>query len=93
MRLPAGLRGTSPGPFFASSSFRGVELSELPRVYVATPREVARRLRESAKGRGDTILYEHHRWGPKARGAGTVEEIPEAWKFSGPRIEELFGAA
>jgi Holliday junction resolvase-like predicted endonuclease len=73
--------------------FRGVALSELPRVYVATPREVAQRLRESARERGDTILYEHHRWGPKAAGAGTVDQIPEIWKFSGQRIEDLFGAA
>jgi len=65
----------------------------MPRVYVATPNEVAQRLRQTAKGRGDTILYERHVWGPRARGAGTVDEIPVEWRFSRERVEELLGAA
>ena len=71
--------------------FKGVEPTAMPRVYLATPAEVAQRLRESAKGRGDTILYERHSWGPRARGAGTVEEIPSRWQFSPQRVDELFG--
>jgi len=73
--------------------FHGVAVTEMPRVYLATPEEVARRLHETAKGRGDTILYERHSWGVRARGAGTVEEIPRAWQFSQVRIEQLLGAA
>jgi Holliday junction resolvase-like predicted endonuclease len=69
--------------------FRGVAVTAMPRVYLATPQEVARRLHETAKGRGDTILYEHHSWGSRARGAGTVEEIPRAWQFSPERVEQL----
>jgi hypothetical protein len=64
-------------------------LNELPRLYVARPSEVAERLKATAKGRGDTILYEHHTWGPRAVGAGTIEQIPAAWKFSEERIEQL----
>ncbi len=73
--------------------FKGVQLTEMPRVYVATPREVAQRLRDAAKGRGETILHERHSWGPRAHGAGTVEEIPPTWHFAPVRIEELFSKA
>ncbi len=70
--------------------FKGVGMDELPRLYLAKPSEVADRLRQTANGRGDTILYEKHKWGLKAFATGTEEQIPEAWKFSAARIEELF---
>ncbi|MGD0349428.1 MAG: hypothetical protein ABSB84_03835 [Verrucomicrobiota bacterium] len=73
--------------------FRGVELADMPRAYLATPKEVAQRLHESVKGRGDTILYEHHEWSARAEGAGTIEKIPETWRFSPVRVEQLFNTA
>ena len=69
--------------------FKDVPIDQLPRVYLATPEEVAQRLKETAKGRGDTILYENHAWGLRAHGAGTNETIPEKWKFSLARVEQL----
>lgn len=77
---------------FCFVQFKGVNLHQLPRLYLARPNEVAARLRESAGGRGDTILYEEHLWGSRARGAGTVERIPAGWGFSVDRIELLLGA-
>lgn len=73
--------------------FKGVEIDQLPRAYVATPGEVAERLRQTAKGRGDTILYEKHAWGVRAHAAGTTEKVPEKWKFCAKRLEELLSAA
>lgn len=87
------LKQHKPRTVLCFVQFHGVALSELPRVYLATPAEVGQRLRDTAKGRGGTILYERHQWGPRARGAGTTEQIPEAWRFSSDRIEQLFGAA
>jgi hypothetical protein len=78
---------------FALVQFKGVPVSEMPRVYLATPHEIGRRLRDTAKGRGDTILYELHTWGPRAVGAGTTERIPESWRFSEARVAEMFEAA
>jgi hypothetical protein len=60
-------------------------------MYLVTPHEVAARLRDTAKGRGDTILYEEHVWSSRAHASGTVERIPEAWIFSSARITELLG--
>lgn len=72
--------------------FKGVEMQDLPRVYLASPQEVAERLRHTAKGRGDTILYEEHTWGTRAHGSGTVEKVPDEWRFSAKRVEQLLAA-
>jgi hypothetical protein len=69
--------------------FKGARLEEMPRIYVATPTEIASRLREAAGGRGDTILFEDHTRGPRAAGSGSVERIPDDWRLSEKRIEEL----
>jgi hypothetical protein len=73
--------------------FKGVPYDSMPRVYLASPTEVASRLKETAKGRGDTILYEKHTWGPRAAGAGMVEQIPGSWAFSYARAEHLLAEA
>jgi hypothetical protein len=65
----------------------------MPRVYLATPGEVAERLKATAKGRGDTILHEKKVWTERAHGAGTIEKIPSFWKFSSARIEHLMKSA
>lgn len=69
--------------------FQNVDVVQMPRIYLATPDDIGQRLHSTAKGRGDTILYERHSWGPRAHGAGTVEEIPAAWSFSPKRVEQL----
>jgi hypothetical protein len=74
---------------FCFVQFKGVGLNDLPRVYIARPAEVAQRMRDTAGGRGDTILFEDHAWGARAVGAGTVERIPECWRFSVERVNEL----
>jgi Holliday junction resolvase-like predicted endonuclease len=86
------LKGHKRGTILCFVQFHGVAITGMPRVYLATPDEVALRLHETAKKRGDTILYERHSWSPRAHGAGTVEEIPKAWQFSEERIKQLLGA-
>jgi Holliday junction resolvase-like predicted endonuclease len=80
-------RGTQT--VFCFVQFEGVALDKLPRTYLARPVEVAQRMRETAKGCGDSILYESHSWGPRAVGAGTVERIPDSWRFSAERLDQL----
>ena len=75
---------------FCFVQFEGTELNELPRIYLATPEEIANRLKESAGGRGSSILFEHHEWGHRAASTGKTDKIPANWKFSNERIEELF---
>ena len=68
----------------------GVAADQHPRVYFATPKEIAERLDASAGGRGETILYENHTWGPKAAGKGTTDCIPDDWVASEQRLKYLF---
>lgn len=72
--------------------FKGVHLDEMPRLYVATPVEVAARLYSASGGRGDTILWENYTRGPRAAGAGTVEKIPDSWRLSEARMAEILAA-
>lgn len=82
-----------PRTVFCFVQFKGVALDQMPRLYLATPKEVASRLHETASGRGDTILYERHTWGPQAFASGTCEIIPPSWFFSEARIETMFQIA
>ena len=61
----------------------------MPYVFLATPREIADRLKATAKGRGDTILHVRKVWAKHAHAAGTMDEIPANWAFSAARIEQL----
>ncbi len=74
---------------FCLVQFGGLSLSQMPRIYLATPHEIAARLRATSKGRGDSILYERQEWTSRAHGAGTIDEIPQAWILSEQRIYEL----
>lgn len=74
---------------FCLVQFRNTSVEELPRMYLATPHEVAEWLNKCASGRGDTILYEKHVWSSRGCGAGTIDIIPDSWKFTEKRLEEI----
>jgi hypothetical protein len=74
---------------FCLVQFGGAKLTEMPRLYLASPREIADRLRATSKGRGDSVLHERQEWTKRAHGAGTVDEIPSSWRFSEERISQL----
>ena len=71
--------------------FKDVPFDALPRVYLAWPKAIAERLKLASGGRGDTIVFEEYTRGPKAQGAGTIERIPDEWKMSKARVEQLLG--
>lgn len=69
--------------------FKGIEQDSLPRMYLATPKEVAAQLKKQSAGRGDTMLYELKKWTQRANGAGTVDAIPANWRLSNSRVDAL----
>lgn len=75
---------------FCLVQFKDTTPNEMPRMYLASPKEIAERMNASAGGRGETILYENHTWGPRAAGAGTKDCIPDSWLFSSERLKEMF---
>ena len=75
---------------FCLVQFENVADMQMPRMYLATPQEIADVLKKQAKGRGDTILYENHTWSLRAFAAGTVDQLPAAWEFTKARAEYMF---
>ena len=73
-----------PRTVFCFVQFEGVALHQMPRLYLATPEEVASRLHDTAAGRGDTTLFERHEWGPRAIAGHNRGDAP---------IVGLFGTA
>lgn len=87
--VDAWLKKHSRKTVFCLVQFRDVPIESLPRMYLATPQEIATWLKAAAAGRGDTILYERHAWSERAQAAGTVDVIPEKWKFTEDRLNEI----
>ncbi len=77
-------------PFFCLVQFKETAPHEMPRVYAASPEEMAERMKASAGGRSDTILYEEHVWGSGAAGFGTTDYLPEEWTLSSGRLQAMF---
>jgi hypothetical protein len=68
--------------------FERVPLYELPRIYLAAPGEIARRMIEATDRLDDSTLHETYEW-TSADGLSHTEFLPKAWLFSPERIEEL----
>jgi hypothetical protein len=83
------LKRHKPRTVLCLVQFLDIELARMPSLYLATPEEIGQRLHATAKGRGDTILYERHEWSSRTHSAGTIEELPSGWRFSPERIEAL----
>ncbi len=69
--------------------FEGVALNQLPRIYLATPAEIARRMREAAERTGQPYLYEQYDWTATDTGSTETTTLPGSWLFSHERIEDL----
>lgn len=78
-----------PGTILCLVQFKGAAFDEMPRVYLASPVEIFERLKNASGGRGDTILYENYKRGPRAAGAGSVERIPDQWRLSQERVDAV----
>ena len=69
--------------------FEDVSLNQLPRMYLATPAEIARRMKEAAERTGEPYLYEQYEWTAPESGFTAIETLPSSWLFSMERIHEL----
>jgi len=73
---------------FCFVQFKDKKVDEMPEVFLATSGEVADLLKKSGGGLGDTVLRVKKVW-TRGQRAGNVDEIPERWRFSKQRVEEL----
>jgi len=70
--------------------FEKIAIPDMPEVYLATPNQIAEKLKAARSGKGDTILYKYHKWTGKSFAKGTEEKIPESWKFSEELVQRIF---
>ena len=71
--------------------FRGVPVGQCPRIYIATPEELASQLRKARSGIGGTVLWEDHRF-IRGVAAGPISQVPKAWSFCPERLKTLLNA-
>jgi hypothetical protein len=69
--------------------FEGIAIDQLPRLYLASPKEIAKRLRKTAKERSDSTPREEHVRVSSGDDTMAIEEMPLGWRFSLERIQEL----
>jgi hypothetical protein len=77
------------GTIMCLVQFFKVGFDQMPRIYVASPSEVAARLKAARGGLGHTILWENHQYGPTGVAAGTRERLPGEWRLTEDRMKEL----
>jgi Holliday junction resolvase-like predicted endonuclease len=75
---------------FCLVQFQDVNDDSLPRMYLATPEEIAVELKKSRNGAGDTVLREYHKWNSKSVASGTTDIIPHQWIFTKERAQFMF---
>ena len=69
--------------------FEDVGIYQLPRIYLASPYEIALKMRETAERQGQCLLYERYDWTSRESGSVSTESLPASWLFSQERIEQL----
>jgi hypothetical protein len=68
--------------------FEGVSISQLPRIYLAFPGDIAAEMRAASERTGYCGLHERYEW-TSAEGKRELTTLPMSWRFSLERIQEL----
>jgi hypothetical protein len=69
--------------------FQGTAIDQLPQLFLASPKEIAKRLRKIAKERSDSTPREEHVRVSSGGNTKATETMPLGWRFSLERIEQL----
>jgi hypothetical protein len=81
-----------PSIVYALVQFWGTAIGQSPRVYLASPSEIAAVMKTSRAGSGNTMLLENYSY-KKGVGKDTTDKLPDTWKFSAARVNELLDRA
>ena len=88
--IDAWLEAHGKKTIFCLVQFNNTKLDDMPRVYLATPSEIAEVLHKTRNGNGETILYEYKKWTSRSKVAsGFVDKIPEEWLFTEERARYM----
>ncbi|MFZ3065537.1 MAG: hypothetical protein WA277_09675 [Nitrospirota bacterium] len=77
---------------FCFVQFKGIRIVDMPQVFLATSFEIAKHLKNSGGGLGDTILHMKKTWVSGKR-AGITDKIPDEWRFSKERVDTVLRLA
>ena len=69
--------------------FQGTAIDQLPQLFLASPKEIAKRLRKTAKERSDSTPLEEPVRVSSVDDTRAIETMPLGWRFSLERIEQL----
>lgn len=72
--------------------FEGVSFYDMPRIYLASPFEIARRMFDTVDRLDDSALHEAYDWISPFDSVHRSESLPRSWRFSPDRIEELLSS-
>lgn len=68
--------------------FEGVAITQMPRIYLASPDEIAVAMHNTAERTGRCTLLEHYEWNGRD-GERNLEVLPAEWNFSPARVQQL----
>jgi hypothetical protein len=68
--------------------FESVAIHELPRIYLASPDEIAAAMNDTAQRTGRCTLLEHYEW-TATDGVRHLQTLPASWHFSPQRVFDL----
>lgn len=68
--------------------FEGVAITQMPRIYLASPDEIAAAMHNTAERTGRCTLLEHYEWNGRD-GERNLEVLPAEWNFSPARVQQL----
>lgn len=74
---------------FCLVQFKNVSDDEMPRMYLATPAEIAVQMKSARGGNGDTVLREKYTY-TRGIASGSTDRIPEKWTFTAERADQIF---
>lgn len=83
------LKKHSENTIFCLVQFQNVQEFDLPRMYIASPKEIANILKNNRNGYGTCILSERLEYKRSRLGNGAIDEIPNDWKFTKKRLNYL----
>lgn len=72
--------------------FGDVPLEQLPRIYLAAPADIGRRMLDTLERMDEACLFETYEWVSPFDQVHRIETLPNAWRFSPDRIQELLTA-
>jgi hypothetical protein len=82
------LQNQADGIIYALVQFKNVSVGQIPRCYLATPRQIVDHMRTTRSGHAYTSLREVYTYS-RGVGIGHTDKIPDSWRVTPELIDSL----